>query len=190
VTSAATGSPTAGGSASAATGSPAAGGSAPAAGSGVLVVGYGNPLRSDDGVGPAVAARLAGDPRLAGAEVRSAHQLTPELALDASGASLLVLVDAAADVPAGEVSVSCLDPEMVAVASGEAMTHHLDPAGLVGLARELWGAAPQVVLVSVGVSSLEVGDRLSPVVEGAVEVAADAVVAVVEAASAEAHGRA
>ena len=111
------------------------------------------------------------------------HQLTPELAFDASGASLLVLVDAAADVPAGEVVVTHLDPETVA---GEALTHHLDPAGLVGLARELWGVAPPVVLVSVGVSSLELGDRLSPVVEGAVPRAADAVVAIVEASTASA----
>jgi Ni,Fe-hydrogenase maturation factor len=65
------------------------------------------------------------------------------------------------------------------------MTHHLDPAGLVGLARELWGAAPPVVIVSVGVSSLDVGDRLSPVVERAVPHAADAVVAIVEGAIVE-----
>jgi hydrogenase maturation protease len=159
----------------------AIGSGVPDARGGVLVVGYGNPLRTDDGVGPAVAARLAGDPRLAGAEVRSAHQLTPELALDASAASLLVLVDASADVPAGDVTVTRLDPEAAVSEAGEAMTHHLDPAGLVGLARELWGSAPEVVLVSVGVSSLEVGDRLSPVVEGAVQHATDAVAAIVEA---------
>ena len=144
----------------------------------VLVVGYGNALRTDDGVGPAVAARLAGDPRLGEAEVRAAHQLTPELAFDASRVSLLVLVDAAADVPAGDVAVTHLDQAVVA---GDSMTHHLDPAGLVGLSLELWGTAPEVVLVSVGASSLEVGDRLTPVVEGAVQRAADAVAAVVGA---------
>jgi hydrogenase maturation protease len=153
-----------------------------AATGGVLVVGYGNALRTDDGVGPAVADRLADDPRLRGVEVRSMHQLTPELAFDASGASLLVLVDAAADAPAGDVTVTRLGTEAVA---GEVMTHHLDPAGLVGLARELWGSAPEVVLVSVGVSSLELGDRLSPVVEGAIPRAVDVVAAIVEA-----HGRA
>ena len=156
-------------------------------GGGVLVVGYGNGLRTDDGIGPAVAARLAGDPRLAESDVRSMHQLTPELAFDASRVSLLVLVDAAADVAAGEVVVRHLDPERVV---GQAMTHHLDPAGLVGLAQELWGAAPPVVVVSVGVSSLEIGDRLSPVVEGAVPRAADAVAAIVEAAIVEAASRA
>ena len=163
----------------------ATGGSAPAATGGVLVVGYGNELRSDDGVGPAVAALLAGDPRLAGADVRAVHQLTPELALDASGASLLVLVDAAADAPAGEVSVKRLDPEAAVGEAGAAMSHHVDPAGIVGLARELWGVAPSVVIVSVGIASLEVGDGLSPSVEAAVPRAADAVAAIVEK-----HGRA
>jgi len=163
-------------------GVPVVGGDVTIGGGGVLVVGFGNDLRTDDGVGPAVAALLVGDPRLAGAEVRSVHQLTPELAFDVSRVSLLVLVDAAADVAAGEVVVTHLDPVAVA---GEALTHHLDPAGLVGLARELWAAAPLVVIVSVGVSSLEIGDRLTPVVEGAVPRAADAVAAIIEA-----HGRA
>jgi len=148
-----------------------------AATGGVLVIGYGNALRTDDGVGPAVAERLADDPRLRGVDVRAAHQLTPELAFDASGASLLVLVDAAADLPAGEVTVRRLDAGAVA---GDVMTHHLDPAGLVGLARELWGTAPPVVLVSVGVSSLELGDTLTADVEEAIPRAVDAVAAIIE----------
>jgi hydrogenase maturation protease len=158
-----------------------------AATGGVLIVGYGNELRSDDGVGPAVAVLLAGDPRLAGADVRSVHQLTPELALDASGASLLVLVDAAADTPAGEVTVWRLDPAgEVHDAPGEVMSHHVDPAGIVDLARELWGTAPPVVIVSVGVASLEVGEGLTPAVRAAVPRAADVVAAIV----AEEHVRA
>ena len=148
-----------------------------AATGGVLVIGYGNALRTDDGVGPAVAERLADDPRLSGVDVRAAHQLTPELAFDAIGASLLVLVDAAADLPAGEVTVRRLDAGAVA---GDVMTHHLDPAGLVGLARELWGTAPPVVLVSVGVSSLELGDTLTADVEEAIPRAVDAVATIIE----------
>jgi len=144
----------------------------------VLVIGYGNPLRSDDGVGPAVAERLAGDPRLEGVDIRSEHQLTPDLALDASRASLLVLVDAGAEQAPGEVSVRRLEP---AGEPGTAWTHHLDPSGLVGLARELWGPAPPVVIVSVGPATLEVGEGLSPVVEAAAGRAADAVAGVVEA---------
>jgi Ni,Fe-hydrogenase maturation factor len=76
---------------------------------GVLVIGYGNTLRSDDGVGWHAAALLAGDRRLAGAEILAVHQLTPELALDFSRASLVILIDASADDPPGTISVRPLD---------------------------------------------------------------------------------
>ena len=66
-------------------------------GAGVLVVGYGNPLRSDDGIGWHAARLLATDPRLDRARVLTRHQLAPELAEDVSRASLVVLVDAAAE---------------------------------------------------------------------------------------------
>jgi len=50
----------------------------------VLIVGYGNALRSDDALGPLIAARLVEDPRFGGATVVAAHQLTPEMAIDVS----------------------------------------------------------------------------------------------------------
>jgi hydrogenase maturation protease len=156
---------------------------------GVLVVGYGNSLRSDDGVGHAVADRLAADPRLRGAEVRTQHQLTPELALDASRASLLVLIDAADDVPPGDVAIRDLAPGsrggnagVRAGRSGEGgppFTHNVDPVSVVTLAAELWGSAPRTVLVGIGPSSLELGDRLTPVASAAVPVAVETVVAAV-----------
>jgi hydrogenase maturation protease len=148
---------------------------------GVLVVGYGNSLCTDDGVGWAVARRLARDPRLAGVDVRAEHQLTPELAIDASGASLVVLVDAAVDVEPGEVRVRTLDASL---RSASAWTHHIGPEGLIALTRELWGRSPQVVVVSIGAASLELGDGLSPVAEAVVPRAVDVVAALVEA-----HGR-
>lgn len=162
--------------------------SGPAAG--VLVVGYGSPLRSDDGVGPAVAERLATDPRLAGADVRAAHQLTPELAPDIAGARLLVLVDADDAAPAGEVVVRHLvlgdraggdGPAGRADEGGPPLTHHVDPASLLAFARELWGSAPPAVIVGIGPASLDLGDTLTAVVDAAVPRAVEAVAAAVEA---------
>ncbi len=153
----------------------------------VVVVGYGNPLRSDDGVGPAVAARLAGDPRLAGADIRAEHQLAPELAADIAGASLLVLVDAADGVPPGEITVRRLEPPPATgrpVEPGDgagAWTHHVGPEALVALAHALFGAAPPVVLVGIGPASMEVGEALSGAVAPAVGRAADPVATIVEA---------
>lgn len=153
---------------------------------GVLVVGYGNGLRSDDGVGPVVADRLAVDPRMAGFDVRTAHQLTPELAFDASRVSLLVLVDAAEDRAPGVVEIRRLEggagsgsAGVAADAAGPSLTHHVDPAAVAGLARELFGAAPAVVSVSVGGASFEVGESLTTIVQAAVPAAVEAVVRVI-----------
>lgn len=137
-----------------------------------LVVGYGNVLRADDGLGWHAAARLADDPRLAGAMVLQRHQLVPELALDVSTAALVVLVDASQDLPAGAFTITQVEP---AQDSAAAPSHRLGPASLVALAHELYGGAPEAFLVSAGVESLELGDRLSPLVEAALPRLVDAV---------------
>jgi hydrogenase maturation protease len=145
---------------------------------GVLVIGYGNALRGDDGVGWQVAARLAGDPRLAGAEVLARHQLTPELAADVARASLVVLVDASAGGGApGSVTVRRLQPRYDAAPG---WSHHLDPAALAGLAGALYEAVPPMVVVSVGAASFAAGDRLSPALRQALPGVVEAVARVVE----------
>jgi hydrogenase maturation protease len=150
---------------------------APAPGTaGVLVVGYGNPLRGDDGLGLRAVTLLAEDPRLGGVEITWRHQLTPELAADFKDAALVVLIDVNAVAPAGAVSVMRLDPTP---SSAAASSHHVDPGELLGLARELWGAAPAVFVVSAGAATFELGDGLSPEVERALPEVVEAVVAIV-----------
>jgi hydrogenase maturation protease len=143
---------------------------------GVLVVGYGNPLRGDDGIGWHAARLLATDPRLDGARVLARHQLVPELAVDVSRAALVVLVDAAADGDPGAVSVRRVQPRRTDPAT---WSHHLDPESLAGLAKGLYGLVPPIVLVSVAAGSLAAGDRLSGALERAlpevVEVVAEVV---------------
>jgi hydrogenase maturation protease len=141
-----------------------------------LVVGYGNPLRGDDGVGWHAAELLATDQRLTGARVLAHHQLVPELALDISRASLVVLVDAAVDGDPGAVSVRRVQPRRTDPAT---WSHRLAPESLAGLAKDLYGAVPPIVLVSVAAGSFAGGDRLSGALERAlpevVEVVADVV---------------
>lgn len=140
-----------------------------------LVIGYGNALRTDDGLGWHAAARIRDDPRLAGATVIQCHQLTPELALDISRASFVVFVDAGTGAP-GDVMVESVSP---AAQSALAWTHHVDPAVLLALARELYGRTPSAVTVSVGARSMEVGEWLTPDLEEALPKVIDAVVRVI-----------
>jgi hydrogenase maturation protease len=143
---------------------------------GVLVVGYGNSLRGDDGVGWHAARLLAADPRLGGARVLARHQLVPELATDVSRASLVVLVDASADGDPGSVSVRPISPRPATPAT---WSHHLDPETLAGLAEALYGAVPKIVLVAVAAGSLAEGDDLSSTLQQALPEVVDVVAGVV-----------
>ena len=69
-----------------------------------LLLGIGNVLRSDDGLGRVVVEQLARTGELDG-EILSIHQLTPELALPMAEASLVVIIDASREGRPGEVRV-------------------------------------------------------------------------------------
>jgi hydrogenase maturation protease len=148
-----------------------------------LVVGLGNLLRTDDGVGFAVVERLDTDPRLTAVResgrlrVFWAQQLTPELAADFSAVDVVVLVDADTELAPGEVQARRVDAAAAAPGSaGPGMTHHVDAASLAAMARDLYGAAPKVWVVGVGPDSLEVGEALTPVVSAAVPRAVESAV--------------
>lgn len=130
----------------------------------VLFIGYGNLLRSDDGVGPAIVSRLAAsffdNPHCA---TITAHQLTPELAVDVARAKRVVFVDASVDVPAGKARIRRVLPES---RSSLSLGHHLSPESIMALASAVFGGngggGPCAWAVAVGVANLNVGDRLSP----------------------------
>ena len=143
---------------------------------GTLIVGYGNSLRSDDGLGWHAVERLARDARLLGATVLWRHQLTPDLAHDIGRSSLVVLIDVSVEQEPGVIAVRRLEEASTA---GSAWSHHVDPESLVALARELWNASPDVFVVSVGAGSLDVGERLSPAVEAALPKVVETVVRLV-----------
>jgi hydrogenase maturation protease len=147
---------------------------------GVLIVGYGNPLRSDDGIGWHAARLLTCDPRLAGARVLAHHQLVPELAADVSQASLVVLVDAAAEGDPGSVSVRQIEPRPTTPTT---WSHHLAPETLAGLADALCGAVPPIVLVSVAAESFADGDSLSSALQQALPEVVEVVAGVVTRAA-------
>lgn len=137
-----------------------------------LVIGYGNVLRRDDGLGPRAVAMLRADPRMAGVTLLERHQLTPDLVLDIHAADLVILIDATLDAPAGVITSAPLGE---AVSRGSAWSHHVEPATLVALAAELYGEVPPVMCLSVGILSVDAGESLSPTVAAAMPRLVDAV---------------
>lgn len=128
----------------------------------VLVIGYGNPLRGDDGLGWRVAERLAGE--WPDAEVITCQQLTIDLAEPISRADRVAFVDAAAYGVPGTVYEQPLQPDASAPAS---FTHHAVPGVLLAVSEKLYGRLPQAVLFSVVGEVFEHGWTLSPRVETA-----------------------
>jgi hydrogenase maturation protease len=137
-----------------------------------LIIGYGNPLRGDDGIGQAVAQALANEAAIDYAHVIVCHQLTPELAECIAAVALVVFVDAAVNIPPGIVDVREIQG---ASALSPGLVHTADPAALLDLARKLYGRSPQAFLVTVGVSSLELSEGLSEAAAAALPLAVAAV---------------
>lgn len=129
----------------------------------VLVFGYGNELRTDDGVGPRIARRLE-HAAIPGIRSLALHQLTPELAEPIAAAATVIFVDASVEQAAGDLAVIPLAPPPQLGDLG----HTSDPRTLLLLAHVLYGRAPAAWLVSIGVGSLDFGEHLTPEVEAAV----------------------
>jgi hydrogenase maturation protease len=129
-----------------------------------LVIAYGNPLRQDDALGWYVAERLIAD-GVAGVDVVTCHQLTPELAEPISQAASVMFVDAGMGELPGQVQCR---PVSAAIDGAASFTHDLSPATLLALALELFGSQPPGWLITVTGDAFGHGTGLSPSVEGAV----------------------
>lgn len=122
----------------------------------VLVIGIGNPLRSDDRLGWAVAEQLSAR-ACEKLEVLKVHQLTPELAEAISGVDLAIFVDAGAH---GTPCTLTCEPVSVSDADRR-FSHDVTPATLIQLAKTLYRKAPMAYLVCVAGKSFEHGESLS-----------------------------
>lgn len=124
--------------------------------SGILIIGYGNTLRGDDGVGPRVAEAIE---KLQLPNVRTliCQQLSPEHAAPISRAQTVIFVDAAVDAPR-KVQLRPLEPG----STSQLMAHAADPRTMLALARDVFGHAPRAWWLTIPAVKLEFGERFSP----------------------------
>lgn len=131
----------------------------------LLVIGYGNTLRRDDGVGPKVAEAVTAL-NLPGVRTLACPLLTPELAEAVSQARLVIFVDAAVDTPR-EVQLRKLAP----ADSSQIMAHAASPATMLALARDVFGHAPEACWLTIPVEDLGIGEDFSPLAQRGFETA-------------------
>ena len=130
----------------------------------ILIIGFGNPLRSDDGLGWHVAQLLSRELNRADVQVIAAHQLTPELAESASHAERLIFVDASRTGKPGTQTCQPVTPGV----SLNRHSHDLSPSAVLELARELYGRFPLAHLLTITGASFETGETMSPAVIAAI----------------------
>ena len=121
----------------------------------LLVIGYGNTLRGDDGVGPRVAEAVEAL-KLPGVRTFTCQQLSPEHAEMISQAERVVFVDAAVDAPK-EVQLL----ELVPGGATQLMAHAADPRTMLALARDVFGRAPKAWWLTIPAVSLEFSETLT-----------------------------
>jgi len=125
----------------------------------LLVIGYGNTLRADDGVGPRVAEAVEAL-NLPGVRTMTCQQLSPEHADPISRAETVIFVDAAVDAP-NEVQWRPLEPND----SSQLMAHAADPRTMLALSRDVFGHTPRAWWLTIPAVTLEFSEALSPEAE-------------------------
>jgi hydrogenase maturation protease len=133
-----------------------------------VVLGLGNILHSDDGLGARAAERLKSDARLPdNITVIEGGTLGLELLPDLWDCSDLLVLDAV-DVGATIGTVVRLSGEQLQRLSGSANVHQLGVADLLVALRLLARRLPRVLLLGIQPASTDWGCTLSPTVEAAI----------------------
>jgi len=122
----------------------------------VLVLGYGNPGRQDDGLGPAVASGIdrLGWPNLTAVDN---YQLNIEDAMDVAEHDVVWFVDAAKAGPS-PYAVHEVSP----ASSIEFTSHLLRPEAILAIARQCYGRSPQAFMLAIRGYEFEFIEALTP----------------------------
>ena len=127
-----------------------------------LVIGIGNPLRGDDGLGWRAVEALRRTAYAQEVDTITCHQLTPELAETAAAADCVIFIDACIGNPPGKIRVNRIARSH---GGGQPLTHRLDPQGLMQYARTIYGASPQAWIFSMTGADYDYCEGLSAAVE-------------------------
>ncbi|ARV57956.1 hydrogenase maturation protease [Nostocales cyanobacterium HT-58-2] len=132
----------------------------------ILLIGYGNELRSDDAVGQRVSDLIASW-KLTNLSTLCVRQLTPELAELLTKFDVAIFVDAYLATMEQDVQVCPIELTDSSITMG----HSSNPSYLLTLTKALYGHSLQAWWVIVPGMNFELGESLSPTAEQGIEIA-------------------
>jgi hydrogenase maturation protease len=121
----------------------------------ILLIGQGNPGRSDDGIGPAIVESLL-EAKVSCLEAEADYQLNVEHAVDISSANVVIFADSSTDSkepfefhrigPSDEVRFT---------------THSVSPESVLSICEDLYGCVPEAYILAVRGYNFEMGEGLT-----------------------------
>jgi len=115
----------------------------------IFVIGYGNPGRQDDGLGPAAARRVA-EFGFSNVTIEMAYQLNIEDAFGISGHDAAVFIDASVNAPEPFLFERVYPADEVTFTS-----HSMSPGSVMKLAADHFGPAPEAYVMGIRGYSFE-----------------------------------
>ncbi|MBD3265159.1 hydrogenase maturation protease [bacterium] len=145
----------------------------------ILIIGYGNPLRRDDGVGWEVTNGLHDEISSSNITIMARHQLTPELCETISHFDQVILIDAAAGTCPGEITCKEVNSGPV---NTPTFSHQFTPEILLGTTQELFHACPRILIYTIVGEDFDYGEGLSDCVKNKIPALVEAIKSHLDAA--------
>lgn len=120
-----------------------------------LIIGVGNTIRGDDGIGPYICSCIEAL-QLGGIKTRITQQLQTDMVDELLEYHQIIIADAA--IHSEDILFYAVD----STTSPAASSHHSNPAMLVALAQQLYNKKLPIMVCSVKGEVFEMSDQLSP----------------------------
>ena len=132
----------------------------------IVIIGYGNQLRSDDGVGIWVAQALQ-SMELEQVKSLAVHQLTPELADILANVDLAIFIDACLTTHSTQVELELITPNSDHIIT----THTGNPPALLTFTQAVYGCSPRSWWVKIPAVNVDFGHKFSAVAQAGCAIA-------------------
>lgn len=124
----------------------------------LLLIGIGNPIRGDDGLGFHAAAHFEEYPPVENLESIHVQQLTMDLVPLISSTDFVLFVDARIGEPFGKIYYDEIQPNAI---NNNPVSHFFDPQTLMAVIHGLYQKHPKAGLISVNTDEFDFTEELS-----------------------------
>lgn len=125
----------------------------------LLIIGYGNPLREDDGIGWHLAGWLAETLLDSTIQIIQSHQLFPEYADNLSNTQKALFIDCKHGSSVGQIAFREINTS--AIQSEKATFHHMSIEGILNMTQSLFQHMPKAYVFSVESDQFSHSDTFS-----------------------------